>query len=195
MQRKSLSEILHAGSNAGNWIQNDWNAVAPAPEFAPLPPGKYIAHLVDKAFDTSSRGTPGVKLTFAVVEGEHKGRKLWYDIWLTDAAAPQARRDLAKLGITNKAQLEFALSTDERIRCELRVVTWKGDDGDTFNVVRSFEAIGLDDVPRDPFAPPADTSAPTADTGTPAPVDPAAPRPSLFPQQAEVNGSHLGDRR
>jgi hypothetical protein len=191
--KKSLTEILHAG-NGGSWINSDWNSVAPAPEFAPLPAGRYVAHLIDKSFAESSKGTPGVKLVFAVVEGEHKGRKLWYDIWLTEAAKPQARRDLAKLGIMNKAQLEAALPTDKRIRCELRVVTRTGDSGDTFNVVRSFEAVGVVDVPQepaDPYAPP-----PDANSETPPPVDPAAPRPSLFGGQGEVNGagSHLGGR-
>jgi hypothetical protein len=197
MQRKSLSEILHTG-NGGSWIDGDWNAVSPAPELAPLPAGKYVGHLVDKGFDRSSRGTPGVKLTFTVVEGEHTGRKLWLDVWLTEAAAPQARRDLAKLGITNKAQLEAPLVSGKRARCELTVIVQQADSGNVFNVVKRFEVLGIDDVPQepaDPFAPPADATAPAADAGTPPPVDPAAPRPSLFTSgKLEKNGSHLRDR-
>ncbi|MGB1885124.1 MAG: hypothetical protein ACPHUF_14565, partial [Gammaproteobacteria bacterium] len=39
------------------------------------------------------------KLTFRVLEGEHEGRQFWHDVWLTAAALPMAKHDLAKLGI------------------------------------------------------------------------------------------------
>jgi hypothetical protein len=194
-QKKSLTDILCAGNGGPGWIDDDWDNVAPAPEFGPLPPGKYVAHLTDKTFATASKGTPSVKLTFAVCEGDHQGRKLFFDVWLTDAAKPQARRDLAKLGIASKAQLESPLPASKRIRCELRVIIEESDKGNTYNKVRGFEAVGVDDVPADPFAPAPDTSA--ADAGTPPAIDPAAPRPSLFGSdgKSEANGAYRGDRR
>lgn len=192
--RKSLSEILR-NESAGSWVDDSWDSVAPAADLLPLPSGKYVAHLTAKDFGESSKGTPCVKLVFVVVQGEHTGRKLFADIWLTDRAAPQARRDLAKLGITCKAQLEAPLPADKRIRCELTVFVRTADTGNVFNAVRSFQAIGVDDVPPDPFAPPADLPAPPPDAA-PAPLDPAAPRPSLFGQgKSEANGSHLRERR
>jgi hypothetical protein len=150
--------------------------------------GRQVLGTPDRqGFDTSSKGTPGVKLTFTVVEGEHKGRKLWFDVWLTDAAAAQARRDLAKLGIASKAQLEKPLPTDKRIRCELRVVIRTSDAGDTFNVVRGFDVVGVDDIPADPFAPafplpPDRPAAPDAET----PMLPMPPEADEVPSVADV---------
>ena len=102
--RKTLTDILNGGNGANNWINDNWGDVPPAPDFgSPIPPGKYIAHLKKlEPFQAQKKGTPGVKLHFEIIDGEHKGRLAWYDVWLTDAAKRQTVRDLAKLGITSK---------------------------------------------------------------------------------------------
>ena len=155
MERKKLSDILAQGSGGGNWINGNWGDTPPAPEFGPIPPGTYEAHLVEKFTFTAGTGTPGLKLVFSVLaEGAFKGRRLWYDIWLTDAAAPQALRDFAKLGIRDKSQIEMPLPMDKRIRCRLVVGVQKSDStGDLFNIVKRFEPLGVDAVEADPFAP------------------------------------------
>lgn len=150
--RRKLSDILSAGSG-GNWINNNWGDIVPAPEFGPIPPGKYICHLIALEPFTAGTGTPGVKLAFEVIEGDYKGRRQWYDIWLSDAARRQAVRDLGKLGIRNKEDLERPLPTNKRIRCAIVVVVRTMDNGITKNEVKSFEVIGVDDVLPDPFAP------------------------------------------
>ena len=58
---------------------------------------------------SKSKATPGYKLTFKVVDGEHAGRQFWHDCWLTAAALPQTKRDLAKIGVTSLEQLEKPL--------------------------------------------------------------------------------------
>jgi hypothetical protein len=154
MERKRLSDILANGSGGGSWINGNWGDTPPAPEFGPIPPGTYEAHLVEKFAFAAGTGTPGIKLTFSILdEGPFKGRRLWYDIWLTGPAKPQALRDFAKLGIRDKAQIEMPLPRDKRIRCRLVVVVNESNIGDLFNKVKRFEPIGLDPMEADPFAP------------------------------------------
>lgn len=153
MKTQNLSDIL-AGNNGGSdWINGNWSEIAPAPEFGPVPPGAYVAHLIDKTATTARKGTPSVKLTFGILEGEFKGRKLWYDIWLTDKNKANATRDFAKLGIQNREQIDLPLPRDKRIRCKLDVKLRRNDAGDFFNDVRSFTVVGVDAVEADPFAP------------------------------------------
>ncbi len=114
-----------------------------------------------------NKGTPGYKIEFSIVEGEHTGRKVWHDCWLTAAALPQSKRDLAKLGIKSPAQMEQPLP--RWIRCKVTVVVVKDDDGVERNKVRKFEVIGFDKPEADPFAP-----KPSGDGPTP-PGDAAEP--------------------
>jgi len=98
-----------------------------------------------------TRGTPGAKLTFRVCEGEYTGRQFWHDIWLTEAALPMAKRDLAKLGVVSLDQLERPLPRG--IRCLCKLVLRRGDDGAEFNKLRSFAVVGIDPPEADAFAP------------------------------------------
>lgn len=123
-----------------------------------LPPGEYGCHVSKGELETSrSKGTPGFKLEFVVIDGEHKGRKVWHDAWLTEAAMPQTKRDLGKLGVTSLDQLERPLPPG--ILCKVRVVIRKDDDGNEHNRVRSFEVVGIDAPKSDPFAPGSSTEA------------------------------------
>ena len=153
-ERKKLSDILSQDNAGGGWIDGNWGDTAPAPEYGPIPPGTYEAHLVEKFAFTAGTGSPGIKLTFVIIgEGPFKGRKQWYDIWLTAGNKPQAIRDFAKLGIRGKSQIDLPLPVDVRIRCRLVVSIHKNDKGDQYNVVKRFEPFGVDAVEQDPFAP------------------------------------------
>ncbi len=150
-KRKLLTDILRGNNSGGDWINDDWGGIAPAPEFGPIPPGKYVAHAVEGALFNAGTGTPGYKVTFAILEGEHQGRRVWYDIWLTQKAQSQAVRDFGKLCITSKTQLEQPLP--QGIRCEIDVILRANDRAEKYNVVRSFRVIGIDPPEQDAFAP------------------------------------------
>jgi len=155
-----LSDILRNGD--ADRLQNAWNSTQAANEFGLLPPGEYVCHVGNGELETSrSNGTPGYKLEFVVIDGEFKGRKTWHDRWLTEAAMPQTKRDLLKLGVTSLDQLERPLPPG--IRCKVRVVIRKDDNGNERNKVKSFEVIGIDTPKADPFAP--DNSTETATEG------------------------------
>jgi hypothetical protein len=125
----------------------------PAADFGLLPRGEYVTHIIVGDFGKSNNGKPFFRLTFEVIEGEHAGRRCWYRVWLTEAARPQARRDFDRLGITDpENQLEKGIPF-RVIRCRVRVTERKGDNGDEYNEVKTWEVLGIDPPQRDPFAP------------------------------------------
>ena len=141
-----LSDILQ-GTLEG--LKSAWNNTEAAEDFAPIPAGTYDARLIDGELCQSSHETPGYKLTFEIVDGEHAGRRFWHDLWLTPAAMPMTKRDLAKLGVTDFAELEKPLPTVLRVK--LHVAVRRDDDGNVFNRVRSFEVLGIDEPEKDAF--------------------------------------------
>lgn len=119
-----------------------WDETQAAEDFAPLPAGEYIAHIISGTLSTARTGTPSYKLAFMICEGAHEGRKFWHDLWLTTAAMPQTKRDLCKLGVTSIDMLERPLPAG--IRCRCQVVLQTADDGTKYNRVKRFEVVGAD---------------------------------------------------
>ncbi len=158
-----LSDILRDG--AGDDIRDVWDSTEAAGEMGPLPPGEYVAHIKAGELETSrTNATPGYKLTFQVIDGEFAGRRFWHDCWLTPAALPQTKRDLAKLGVTALEQLERPLP--RFIRCKVKLALRRDDDGNERNRVKLFEVIGIDPPEADPFAPATVDMPPTGPTPT-----------------------------
>ena len=160
----TLTDIL---SNGGfDDFNNSWNSTEAAGEFEPLPAGKYTCRVESGELDTSAKGTPTYKLVFLVLKGpddgtDYCGRKLWHDLWLTPAALPMSKRDLAKLGIDSPDRMEQPLPAG--IRCLVRLALRRGDDGLAHNRVRSFEVVGIDPPEPDAFAPAVPDAEPPAD--------------------------------
>ncbi len=154
MERKKLSDILSDNAAGADWLDSDWQTIDAAPDLGqPVPRGQYTALIVEGALFTAGTGTPGYKLRFEIAEGDYKGRSVWHDIWLSGKAKNQAVRDLRKIGVTSKEQLEKPIPS-RRIRCRVTAVVRKDNDGVERNDVRSFEVLGIDPPPAaDPFAP------------------------------------------
>lgn len=150
MVRKSLSEILAAGGVIQ--LRRHWDEAKPADDYGkPLPRGEYLARIVmGELFNSRVNHTPGYKITFEIAEGEYAGRRIWHDIWLSEAALPRAKRDLGKLGITAIDQLEQSFPAV--IRCRVKLALQKDDDGSERNRVVNFEVLGFDTPELDPFA-------------------------------------------
>lgn len=89
-----------------------------------------------------------------MIDGEHVGRLLWHDIWLTEDGAKYALRDLRKLGVESLDQLEKPLPAG--IVIEANVVLRRDDDGTERNQLRNsnpFDLVGIEPEKPDPFAP------------------------------------------
>ena len=148
--RKSLAEILRNGQLES--LASAWDSIKAAEEFAPLPGGEYVARVESSELFTSKENeTPGYKLKFRVLEGEHASRLFWHGLWLTEAAIPMTKRDLLKLGVTSFDQLEQPLP--QGIVCRVKLALRRSDDGVEFNRVRSFEMLRIDPPEPDAFAP------------------------------------------
>lgn len=155
---RKLSDILSGGTGS---IRDTWNTTSAAGDDRPIPPGEYVCHAVAGGlFNAKTKGTPGYKIAFDVIEGPHAGRRVWHDVWLTPAALPRAKRDLARLGVTSLDQLERPIP--ERLRCVVRVTVRNDDGGRDYNHVQRYEVIGIDAAPPNPFAPPAPATEPLA---------------------------------
>lgn len=147
--RRSLREIVRGG--VGD-LQRAWDQTEAAAGFDPLPSGVYRV-IVDSGELTTSRsnGTPGLKLRLVVLDGEHRGRRLFHDVWLTADSMSRAKYELGQLGITQLDQLDRPLPAG--LTAEVTVICRTGDDGIPYNKVRSFKAIPTE-IPVDDFAPP-----------------------------------------
>ena len=195
MAKKLLTDILHNGN--GDNFRNSWNATAAADDFGPLPPGEYKVRILSGELFTSKRNsTPGYKLTCEVTEGDYEGRRLWLDFWLTPAALPMTKRDLAKIGVERPEQLEQPLPPGILLR--VKVALRRDDDGNEINKVTRFEYVGVE--PGDAFEPkdgegddgpafdPANLNGEPKDSGP-------ANGCTLLPTPANNNGPYGGDRR
>jgi hypothetical protein len=140
-ERKKLSDILQQNADRDT-LASLWKTTAAAAEFAPLPIGEYTFRIVAGELSASKRGTPGYKLTLEVTEGEFEGRCVWHDFWLTPAALPMTKRDLAKIGVQNLEQLEQPLPPGILLKGKLGLKT--EDDGTERNRLTRFEFIGIE---------------------------------------------------
>ena len=75
--------------------------VEPSTGFSAIPAGKYLAVITeDEMKETRSGGGQYLKLTFEIIDGEYKGRKLWVNLNLVNAnpkAVEIARADLSAI--------------------------------------------------------------------------------------------------
>ncbi len=150
--RKSLVDVLNGVDRAD--LARQFDETQAAGDMLPLPRGTYRARVSAGELDTSKGGTPGYSLTFTVEDGEHKGRRLWHTAWLTPAALPMTKRDLAKLGITSLEMLDRPLPAG--LVCDVRVIVRADDDGTERNRVVRFDVVGMltDPTADDDFASP-----------------------------------------
>ena len=136
---RRLIDILNGESREG--LARRFDETEAAPEYAPVPKGVYSAELSSGELTNSVSGTPGYTLAFTIREGEFTGRRVWHTLWLTPAAMPMTKRDLAKLGITRLDQLEKPVPPG--IVCQLTVALRTDDDGETRNRVTRYEVVAI----------------------------------------------------
>jgi hypothetical protein len=147
--RKRLSDILLNSDRER--LERSWSTTKAADDLKPIPGGEYRCRVVSGELFNARGGTPGYKLTLEVLDGEHAGRRLWHDVWLSEAALPLAKRDLGKLGVEHLSQLERPLPPG--IVIAAKVALRRGDDGSEFNRLTRFEVVEIERPQADPFAP------------------------------------------
>jgi hypothetical protein len=154
--RKSLVDVLNGTTR--DELTRKFDEAEAAGDMLPLPRGTYRCRVTDGELVTSKSGTPGYTLTFTVDDGDHKGRRLWHSVWLTEAAMPMSKRDLAKLGVTSLDQLDRPLPAG--FVCDVKVALRVDDDGVERSRVLVFNVVEVlaDPTGDDDFASPLPTT-------------------------------------
>jgi hypothetical protein len=147
-KKKRLSDILT--NSEREQLERTWRTTKAAHDLKPIPSGEYRCVVVNGELFNSKSGTPGFKITLEVLDGEYADRRLFLDVWLSEAAMPMARRDLGKLGIERPEQLEQPLR--EGIIIRAKVAVRRNDKGSEFNHVVRFEVVAFEPPAPEPFA-------------------------------------------
>jgi len=119
----------------------------------PLPAGDYVAELVSGKLGQSRGGTRRYELRAKIVEGEHAGKMIFDDWYLTTAAMWKSGPLLKALGIDNPEKLRRELPAGLLARVKLAIEDY---DGVARNKIKTLTVIGrrpAAEAAADPFAP------------------------------------------
>lgn len=148
-----FSGIVNGGGDNFDNIFDDWDEVQAADDFGtPIPAGMYVCIWRKGELATSKNGTHSYKLTLEVEKGDHAGRKVWFDIWLTEKARTIAKRELQKLGITNPRE-QLKQPIPKWLRLQVQVGLQTNDLGVERNSVVTFKVLERIAPEADAFAP------------------------------------------
>jgi hypothetical protein len=102
-----------------------------------LPAGTYPCVCTDGRFARSKiKGTPSYKLKFEVADGQHKGRLVWHDCYLTAAAVRHSKGILTAFGV-----MDVAKPLDGRFACLVTVRPRVADDGSEHTEVKAIRVL------------------------------------------------------
>lgn len=158
----SLAALFAGNTGNGKPPSDDLDALFGLPDPSPLPAGWYACEFVRGGLGQSNSGKQRYELRAKLTEGEHVGKLVFDDLYLTAAAWWKSKPILGKLGIDNPEKLRRDLPPGLIGRVRLVI---EDRDGIRRNKVCDLELTGRK---------PTDVAAPI---GAP-PVDPFAPAPS-----------------
>ena len=125
-----------------------FDTTTPAESPEPVPAGEYPVRAVDARLGENRRGTPQYVMRLEIADGEHAGRRLVWRAYLSPAALPHSKRDLARLGLGTYGQLETGAVPGGLLMA--RVALRKDDSGTAFNEVRALEPVPRTAIPPAP---------------------------------------------
>lgn len=135
----------------------DANEVEPTTDFDAIPGGKYLAVIAASEVKPTKSGTGSyLELTFEILEGPYKARKLWSRLNLdneSETAVKIARAELSAVCravnvLTPQDSFELHnLPLTIKVRCKKRK-----DTGDIENVISNYERAGAASPSQPPAA-------------------------------------------
>lgn len=153
----------------------DASQVEPLGSMEPLPAGKYLAVITDSEIKETKAGTGKyLKLTFDVIDGKSKGRKIWAQLNILNpnsVATEIARRELSAIAHA-VGVMQFRDSAALHgipLAITLKLVR-RDDNGEMKNEIAAYEK-------RDTMLAP--TTAPAPAPAPPQPATPDAPGPPV----------------
>jgi len=126
----------------------NFDSAEPAPEFAPVPPGVYVARVVSGEMTTTRAGANAYKMKFEVSEGPQTGRTVVRMWTFGEKAIKYTKRDLSPFGLTTTAKLltPFPDAGREYV-VRLVVALQRGDDGISRNDIKNLTVVRVTDSP------------------------------------------------
>ncbi|MBI3820081.1 MAG: DUF669 domain-containing protein [Planctomycetes bacterium] len=88
-------------------LDDAYENATPASDLS-LPPGWYRIKVFSAELSQSSNAKPFLKLEFVILDGDHTGEIINRYFWLSPAAIPFSKRDLASLGFGDSRPSEIA---------------------------------------------------------------------------------------
>ena len=159
----------------------DASQVAPQQATGPLPAGTYLAHITESDIrDLSSGNGKGLKLTFEIIDGQFKGRKVWENLNIQHTNEDTQRISQSQLSALCHAVnviklLDTAALHFKPVRINVTVREAQGQ-YKASNNIKGYEAAGAVAAPAAVYTPPpvAETPAwPTAEQEAAKPKAPA----------------------
>lgn len=148
----------------------DATSVAPSEDFSPIPVGEYVVQITDSDVKPTKSGNGHrLELTFEVIDGEFKGRKVWANLNLDNPnpkAVEIAQRELSaichavgKLQVVDSQELHYKPLV-------IRVDIEERDGYGPRNVIKAYKAVagGVGNAPAGaaPSAPAATAASPSS---------------------------------
>jgi hypothetical protein len=156
----------------------DPSTVAPQQATGPLPAGTYLAHITESDIrDLSSGNGKGLKLTFEIIDGQFKGRKVWENLNIMHTNEDTQRISQSQLSALCHAVnviklLDTAALHFKPVRINVTVREAQGQ-YKASNNIKGYESAGAVSAPTQAYTPP-----PVADT----PVWPTAEQEAAKPK-------------
>jgi hypothetical protein len=147
----------------------DASTVAPQASTGPLPAGTYLAHITESDVQPLKSGNgEGLKLTFEIMDGQFKGRKVWENLNIRHSNEDTQRIAQSQLSALCHAVnviklMDTAALHFKPVRINVTVREAQGQ-YKASNNIKGYESAGGFSAPAAALAPVADTPAwPTAE--------------------------------
>jgi len=146
----------------------DANRVEPSADYDPLPAGKYLAVITESEMKPTKAGTGQyLQLTFEILDGQFKGRKVWARLNLANSNEMTVKIAQAELSAICRAVGVLAPTDSVELHNLPLVITVKckkrDDTGDVTNEIKGY---AKKEAPQPPAPAVGASSAPSAN-GTP----------------------------
>jgi len=146
----------------------DANRVEPSADYDPLPAGKYLAVITESEMKPTKAGTGQyLQLTFEILDGQFKGRKVWARLNLANSNEMTVKIAQAELSAICRAVGVLAPNDSVELHNLPLVITVKckkrDDTGDVTNEIKGY---AKKEAPQPPAPAVGSSSAPSAN-GTP----------------------------
>jgi hypothetical protein len=106
-----------------------------------IPKAWYRATLIEGGpAESPVKRTKSYKLVFEITaDGPYRGRRLYWDLYMTPAAVCATKAQLRPIGITEYDHTQRVL--DRQYECEIRVVVERDDDQTERNRIREYKVL------------------------------------------------------